>query len=101
MPERFQAAFHVCVFRGVAPVFFGGEVDDEALPEGIPVQHGQDFADGQLSALASFSVHGEIVRIGFFELQGNALAHHPYGVDGVDQCPCRAVEQVAGNDSVS
>lgn len=63
----------------------GREVDDEPRSvesAGLPDVH---LAEPDLAGLTCFGVRGEHLGIRAAELQRNALAHHPDGIDGVDE----------------
>ena len=53
------------------------------------------LSGGQLVLFAGGAIGGEHVRVALFEFQGDALAHHAHGVDGVDDDLGGAVENIS------
>jgi hypothetical protein len=67
------------------PVPLGRKVDDQTRTGQSGRSVGEDPPYHEVAALAGVRVGGEVVRECALEFQRDALAHHPDGVDRVDQ----------------
>lgn len=82
---------------GMAPVLLGGEVDEPlgAVEGSAFCKCHEHLADVNFVSLDGGGVGQEVVGEGFFEHEGEALAHYADSVDGVDEGFGGGVEEVS------
>ncbi len=90
-----QARFHPLDTRRASPMIFGRKIDDPARPFELPRIGHKHLPDLHLLRLAGGCVELKIRAESFLEHQGNALAHHTHGVDGIHQRLNAGLKQVA------
>ena len=76
-------------------MFLGREVDDPARPGEVVVWDHKHGSDLDLLLTAGLGVDARVLREGFAEHEGNALAHYTDFVDRVDQGLSLSLEEIA------